>query len=647
MNLNIFRVIAMMIILTVSADLTLHAQTSDINDFTVTKPFTRWWWFSAKIDNNDIKHQLDWVKANEFGGVEIAWVYPYEGDTAAEQSKWLSSDWTRAVSFAKRYAGSLGLGCDFTFGTLWPFGDSHVPPEEGTFHYPDTLSKKNMRLTWEHPVKGRVINHLNKPALENYARRMARAIRPALSGNKSALFCDSWEVETKKLWTLGFDTEFERRFGYDIKPYMDSLYSPGFERNYYDYMKQLSDYVLYDFYGSFTAIAQRYGAFTRVQCGGSPTDLLTAFSLVDIPETEAMLFEPTFARIPASAAVLSSKPVVSSETFTCLYGWKGWPGPGPHQKEEHIADLKLVADALFANSVNMIIWHGMPYNPPGDSNQFFASVHVGPNASFALEIPPFNKYLEKVTGYMRTGKPYTSMALYIPLEDSWMGVEYPDSLQFPWAWGEYELRYIKPPEETRGFQPIWINQNFLLSISQNEQGIYTCGDAEINSLYIDVEYMEFESLRWIFLLAQNGLPVCLKRDPVEPGTILSPQYLQGLEALKSLPNVSTNLQEIITEPALITGDDLPEFWCRKTPDALYIFFANPKTMDLAFPLQYGQSFSEETVQRVVTINYQGLSVKTTLTFEPYQSLLIKVNSSGEIEPVNINFTPSPPVTTDR
>ncbi len=468
-----FRILVLMILMVITSDLTLYAQTSDINDYTVSKPFTRWWWFSAEIDTNEIRYQLDWLKANEFGGVEIAWVYPYGGDTTAKRFEWLSSDWTQAVSFAKRYAGNLGLACDFTCGTLWPFGDSQVLPEEGTIHYPDTISKKSMRLTWEHPVKGRVINHLSKPALDNYARRMIHALRPAMLGNRSALFCDSWEVETKKLWTDGFDQEFSRRYGYDIKPYMDSLYRPGYERNYYDYMKQLSDYVLYDFYGPFTFMAHRYGAITRVQCGGSPTDLLTAFSLVDIPETEAILFEPTFARIPASAAVLSSKPVVSSESFTCLYGWKGWPGPGPHQKEEQIADLKLVADALFANGINMIIWHGMPYNQAGGNNQFYASVHVGPDAAFALELPPFNKYLEKVSGYMRTGKPYTSMALYMPLEDSWMGVEYPDSLQFPWAWGEYELRYIKPPAETRGFQPIWINQNFLLAIKLDPKGAYT------------------------------------------------------------------------------------------------------------------------------------------------------------------------------
>jgi len=647
MKLNHLRKLILLLSIIIPFSFSIQAQNTDYNDFTTTKPFTRWWWFASETDTNDIQYQLDWLKANEFGGVEIAWVYPVGGDSLAKRHKWLSREWTHSVTFAKQYANSIGLACDFTFGTLWPFGDSQVTAEDGTIHYPDTLSQKSMRLTWEHPAKGRIINHLDKEALAHYSQRMISGLRPALMGDHSALFCDSWEVDTRHLWTPGFDTEFERLFGYDIKPYMDSLYLPGFERIYYDYMKVLSNTALYNFYGPFTAMAHRYGAFTRVQCGGAPVDLLTAFSMVDIPETEALLFEPTFARIPASAAILSSKPLISSETFTCLYGWKFWPGPGPHQKEEQIADMKLVADALFSNGVNMIVWHGMPYNPPDGNNEFFAPVHVGRDASFVAELPPFNKYLEKVSGIMRAGKAYSSMAVYLPLEDSWMGVEYSDSLQFPWAWGKYELRYINPPEEIRGFQPIWINQNFLLAMQQDEDDTYTCGDAKVTSLYIDVEYMEFESLRWIMMLAQNGLPVCLKRDPTEPGTLLSPQYLQALSALKSLPNVSSSLTEVINEPALIEGEEIPPFWCRKTSDAIYIFFANPKTEGISYPLEYGQSFSNDTLQRNITINYLGFSLNTTLTFEPYQSLLIKVNNLGEMEPVSIGFTPSPPARQDR
>jgi hypothetical protein len=619
-----------------ASGLLLQAQEAGYSDFTVNKPFTRWWWFASEIDTIDIKYQIDWLKANEFGGVEIAWVYPMNGDTTIRRYGWLSPEWTNAVVFAKKYANRQGLACDFTYGTLWPFGDSRVPPEEGTMFFGDSVSPKTMRLTWEHPEKGRVINHLDHQALESYSQRLISELRPALPGSTSALFCDSWEVETKRLWTKGFGEEFMRRFGYDVAPLLDSLFLPGFERIYYDYMTLLSDYVLYEFYGPFTEIAHRYGAISRVQCGGAPTDLLTAFSMVDIPEAEAILFEPTFARIPASAALITEKPVVSAEAFTCLYGWKGWPGPGPHQGEERIPDMKLVADALFANGVNEIIWHGMPFNREGGTNRFYASVHVGPDAGFAAELPGFNRYLQKVTGYMRTGTPYTGMGVYLPVEDARMGVEYPDSLQFPWAWGEYELRYVKFPEEVRGYQPVWINRDFLLNIRVVGNRFF-CGKTEIPALYVDVQYLDTESLEWLYTLAQRGFPVCLKRDPGEPGTASTPGYFTLVSALKALPNVGENLHTVYPFLPLISGDDIPEFQSRYTPDGLLIFFANPLSKEIRYPLRYEQSYQAEAIEKEVTINFKRLAIPLRLRFEPNQSLLVTVSKDGLVEFADIGY----------
>ena len=54
-----------------------HQNVIDASEYySSTKPCTRWWWFATEIKKPDIKHQLDWAKDNNFGGVEIAWVYP-------------------------------------------------------------------------------------------------------------------------------------------------------------------------------------------------------------------------------------------------------------------------------------------------------------------------------------------------------------------------------------------------------------------------------------------------------------------------------------------------------------------------------------------------------------------------------------------
>jgi hypothetical protein len=105
--------------------------------FSDARPWTRWWWFAAEIKKDDIADNLVWLKNNGFGGVEIAWVYPLnrmKKDTVnyTPRQPWLSPEWSEMVVYAKKCADSLGLGCDFTFGSLWPFGDTRVPREEAT-----------------------------------------------------------------------------------------------------------------------------------------------------------------------------------------------------------------------------------------------------------------------------------------------------------------------------------------------------------------------------------------------------------------------------------------------------------------------------------------------------------------------------------
>ncbi len=614
------------------------SRTAEINPYQSCKPFTRWWWFAGIIMNDDIKAQLNWVKKNNFGGVEIAFIYPVKRNPKAIRYEWLGKEWQNAVRYAKMYADSIGLGCDFTFGTLWPFGGTFVKDADRTQIWGDPGFKQPLRLSWTHPDTGNVLNHLDKNAFARYATVMGNALAPALKGTKSAIFCDSWEVETKRIWTKGFDTVFSKQFGYDIRPFMDSIYADYYSGPRYDYMKLVSKLVINAFYIPFTEKVHAMGTFSRVQCSGAPADLITAYATVDVPETEAMLYNPGFTRIVFSAAALSRKNIVSSETFTCLYGW-----PAKYFRKEQTADLKLICDALFANGVNQIFWHGMPYNPVGvDTNYFYATVHVGSNGSLAEEIPSFNNYMATVSEKMRVGKPYTDIAVYLPLEDSWIAGEYPKELQLPWAWGAYELRYEHFNPELKGYQPLWINNDFLRKAVIKNKKLWI-NDLAFKLLYVDAKYLDIETLKTLFWLAGEGLPVCLKQIPAQAGYYKNTEFETMLLKLQTLPNVNADLKKLVEEPPLVTGVNIPGFWCRSKGKEATIFFANPRTEDLSYPLSYGQSYQDSTYTRNVTINYQGNNIPVMLKFEPYQSMLLNIDETGRIRFENIYFMPKIPV----
>lgn len=609
----------------------------------ISKPYSRYWWFASQIKKEDVKFNLDWLKQNGFGGVEIAWVYPRNAkdkslDTIyTPRQEWLSHDWQDVVSYAISYADSIGLACDMTMGTLWPFGDSHVTYEQASQKFGEE-KRQMIARSWEYPKKGYVVDHLNAENYMRYFHRMLNSFPNPKTNIPQSYFIDSWEVETKGLWSDGFKEEFIQQYSYDITPYMDSLYTPENKDRLYDYMKLISQKVI-EFYKNYDQVLDEKKLFSRGQCSGAPCDIISAYSHMDIPEGESMLFEPEFNSIPASAALLGGKKVVSAETFTCLYGW-----PHNYIREEQTADLKMVADALFANGVNHIIWHGKPHNPKDqDYVSFYASVHVGRDGALAPEMPAFNNYLTSVSRIMKKGKSYSDVAVYLPIEDAWVKGIMPKEKQFIWAWGFYEMRYVYFPKELEGHHPIWINQDFLKK-GKLKNNKFMIGDACFSSLYIDAAYLDYETLQTITALAQQGLPITLKQSPMEPGTIKHKKFDILIKMLNGLPNVSSKFTP--QRAPLVKGDNLPPYWAREKDNSLYIFFANPKSRNLTFPIEYGQSFSNKTIEDTVVVNYNGNQYEINLRFEPYKSLMYKIENA-DIEQIDISFKPKTPMIKKR
>ncbi len=629
----------------------LAARSGPVKDVSLRKPpfggssapYTRYWWFASTIKKEDVQYNLEWLKKNGFGGVELAWVYPLNArdksdTTYTPRQEWLSPEWQDIVAYAISCADRLGLGCDLTLGTLWPFGDSAVPFSQASRRYGDPEWRQKIARSWEYPKEGYVVDHLNPQNYVPYFERLLKAFPRPETRIPQNYFVDSWEVETRGLWTDGLERDFEKKYGYDIRKYMSTIYEPPQARYLYDYMGLLSDKVI-EFYRNFDSALNRYGLLSRGQCAGAPADVLSAYACLDIPEGEALLYEPEYNTIPASAAVLSGKKVVSAETFTCLYGW-----PSDYIRQEQTADLKLLADALFANGTNHIIWHGKPHNPAGqDKVSFYASVHVGPTGALAEEIPAFNRYLETVSGYLKKGKTCADVAVYLPLEDAWMAGVMPVEKQFIWAWGFYEMRYVYFPDELAGYHPVWINRDFL-DAGKMEDGVLRVGDAGLKVVYVDVTYLDYRALKRLVELAGQGLSIILKRPVREPGAVPHKDYEELAAKLERLPSVQRSLPKTLTP--LVSGERLPPFWCRQEDDTFYIFFANPKARRLKFPLEYGQSLTAETVEIPVTVHLDGRAYDLRLRFEPYQSLLFKIGN-GKAEPVDIRFTPKIPVVKPR
>ncbi len=90
----------------------------------------RWWWFGPAVTKPELQRELEQMKAEGIGGVEIATLYPLALDdpkTGFHNQQFLSDEYLDAIRFAATTARKLGLRVDITLGSGWPFGGPHIP----------------------------------------------------------------------------------------------------------------------------------------------------------------------------------------------------------------------------------------------------------------------------------------------------------------------------------------------------------------------------------------------------------------------------------------------------------------------------------------------------------------------------------------
>ena len=110
------------------------------------RPFVRWWWNGDRVQADEIRRELNIMKAAGIGGVEInPIVFPGGTDTLdTKPLVWLSDEWIDMLKVAFDEADKIGMTCDLIIGSGWPFGSESLPREECA----------SVMLTYAEAVKG-------------------------------------------------------------------------------------------------------------------------------------------------------------------------------------------------------------------------------------------------------------------------------------------------------------------------------------------------------------------------------------------------------------------------------------------------------------------------------------------------------------
>ena len=266
-------------------------------------------------------------------------------------------------------------------------------------------------------AEGFVLDHYDRAAIENHLKVVGDTMLNKLGANiPYAVFCDSLEVYGSD-WTSDFLEEFQKRRGYDLKPYLPALVGnigekTGAIRN--DWGKTLSELFEERFLMPTESWAKAHHTLFRAQLYGIPPATLSSYRLIDLGEGEGAhwkQFSPT--RWASSANHLYGRAVTSTETWTWLHSPAFRATP---------LDMKAEADVQFLQGSNQFVGHGWPYSPPEAGSPgwaFYAASVLNQHNPWWPAMPDITKYFQRVSFLLRQGRPVNDVAIYVPTSDAY------------------------------------------------------------------------------------------------------------------------------------------------------------------------------------------------------------------------------------
>jgi len=170
---------------------------------------------------------------------------------------------------------------------------------------------------------------------------------------------DSWEGGGSQNWTSALREEFQKKYRYDLLPYLPVLTGRGVEsrevseRFLWDLRRIIADMMLENYAGHMREICHKHGLTLSIEAYGSgPLDEVAYGGRADVPMSEFWSGhgpEQVFNRnkAMASSGHVYGKPVVAAEALTATALNGKW--------QEHPFRLKPAGDLAFTQGINRFV----------------------------------------------------------------------------------------------------------------------------------------------------------------------------------------------------------------------------------------------------------------------------------------------------
>ncbi|HEV8592535.1 MAG TPA: glycosyl hydrolase, partial [Pyrinomonadaceae bacterium] len=455
-----------------------------------------------------------------------------------------------------------------------------------------------------------------------------------------SVFCDSLEVYNQD-WTDDFLEEFQKRRGYDLKPYLLGLVldiGPKTPEIRYDWGRTITELFNERFMIPMQSWSKQNGTRFRIQGYGLPPAAISSNQWTDISDGEGAQWKVVrAARWASSANHIYGRNITSSETWTWLHSpvFRATP-----------LDMKAEADIHFLQGINQLIGHGWGYTPPQVEYpgwRFYAAGAYSQQNPWWIVMPDLSVYLQRMSWLLRQGTPQNDVALYLPNADAYSH----------FTAGKVHL--IDAERELVGekIMPAIFEAGYNLDFFDDEMLTTNTSDVlQKHPIVVlpGIERMPLDSLRKLDAFVKDrGILIATRRIPaIAPGVKTTAaeqaEFTSIVQRLFGGSNTSTKFVEndedfgnalsSLTSPDAEITPSAKDFGFvhRRTDDSNIYFVANTsnqkKTVEIRFRAGGQAEVWDAMKGQTFAANVQNQTANTTtikLDFEPYQSWAVVIS----------------------
>jgi hypothetical protein len=496
-------------------------------------------------------------------------------------------------------------------------------------------------------AEGYVLNHLDKPSVENYLKNTGDRLYSAFDKTHVpySFFCDSLEVYNQD-WTDDFLAEFQKRRGYDLKPYLPALVQDAGAKTAeirYDWGRTITELFNERFMIPMQNWAKANNTKFRIQGYGLPPAAISSNQWADIADGEGAQWRVVrAARWASSANHIYGRNITSSETWTWLHSPAFRATP---------LDLKAEADIHFLQGINQLIGHGWAYTPPQIEYpgwRFYAAGEYSERNPWWIVMPDLTKYLQRMSWLMRQGKPQNDVALYLPNADAYAHFS-AGKVHLIDMERELVGEKLMPGLFESGYNLDFFDDAMFSTVGKIEKDDLSLGASRYKAVVLPgIERMPLESLRKLDDFVKNGgiLIATRKLPSIVPGMKATEAEQSELKSIVARlfdgknPRVkfvqtddeAGSALKTILQPDAAFAPNAKDFGFvhRQTEDADIYFVANTSNVKKNVEISFRNSGNQAEVWNALDGKASAANVKSRtkdatnilLNFEPYQSHVV-------------------------